>query len=148
MVKQVVSTLIVNKKFQILLMLRDNKPGIMYPGLWAFIGGHVEKVETPRMAAVREILEETGLRIRPKRLGLLMSIQTPFKKSNIFLVFGEWKEKDCVKGEGQKLRFIHTKKTSRLPMSPYHRYVLSVLNEHLQKKYPVGFSSSVKSRFR
>lgn len=41
-----------------LMQLRDNIPTIVYPGYWAFFGGHIELGETPEMAVRREILEE------------------------------------------------------------------------------------------
>jgi 8-oxo-dGTP pyrophosphatase MutT (NUDIX family) len=43
-----------------LLQLRDNIPGIIYPGHWGFFGGHMEPDETPEVAVKRELLEEIG----------------------------------------------------------------------------------------
>ncbi|MCU0515571.1 MAG: NUDIX hydrolase [Oscillatoria sp. Prado101] len=43
-----------------LLQLRDNIPGIIYPGCWGFFGGHMEPDETPEVAVKRELLEEIG----------------------------------------------------------------------------------------
>ena len=40
------------------MQLRDNIPTILYPGYWAFFGGHIEAGETPEEAVVREIFEE------------------------------------------------------------------------------------------
>jgi 8-oxo-dGTP pyrophosphatase MutT (NUDIX family) len=45
---------------QFLLQLRDNIPTIVYPGHWAFFGGHIEPDETPEQAVWREIKEEIG----------------------------------------------------------------------------------------
>ena len=45
---------------QFLLQLRDNVPGILYPGHWGFFGGHLEPGETPEAAMRRELLEEIG----------------------------------------------------------------------------------------
>lgn len=131
--KKVVSNLIINKKFQILLLLRDNKLGIMYPGLWGFIDGMVEKGETPQRASIREIKEETGLVVYKKNLNSFMTIQTPEKKYSIFFVLGDWRKKDIIRGEGQELRFVSVKKAEGLPMSPYHRYVVSVLENYLKQ---------------
>jgi len=41
-----------------LLQLRDNIPGIVYPGHWGLFGGHIELDESPDIAVKRELLEE------------------------------------------------------------------------------------------
>jgi 8-oxo-dGTP diphosphatase len=43
---------------QFLMQLRDNIPGIVYPGFWGFFGGHLEPEESPETAIERELLEE------------------------------------------------------------------------------------------
>jgi len=40
-------------------------PDVALAGLWEFPGGKIEPGETPEAAAVRECLEETGLRVEP-----------------------------------------------------------------------------------
>ncbi|MGF1512488.1 MAG: NUDIX domain-containing protein [Elainellaceae cyanobacterium] len=45
-----------------LLQLRDDIPGILYPGHWGFFGGHMDPGETPKAAAVRELKEEIDYR--------------------------------------------------------------------------------------
>ena len=46
---------------KVLLVLRNQAPA---KGLWAIPGGSVELGETLKTAAEREVLEETGLRVR------------------------------------------------------------------------------------
>lgn len=43
-----------------LSQLRDDIPGIAYPGKWALFGGHIEPGETPEVALARELQEEIG----------------------------------------------------------------------------------------
>jgi 8-oxo-dGTP pyrophosphatase MutT (NUDIX family) len=45
---------------QFLMQLRDDLPTIIYPGHWAFFGGHLEPGEAPEAAVQRELLEEIG----------------------------------------------------------------------------------------
>jgi 8-oxo-dGTP diphosphatase len=49
------------KELSVLLIKRKNAP---YKGQWAFPGGYVEENETVEKAAVRELLEETGIKIK------------------------------------------------------------------------------------
>lgn len=41
-----------------LMQLRDDIPGIFYPGHWGFFGGHLDPGETPEAAVKRELWEE------------------------------------------------------------------------------------------
>lgn len=49
-----------------LMQLRDNIPTIVYPGYWAFFGGHIEPGETPEVAVRREVLEEINYTLPAK----------------------------------------------------------------------------------
>jgi len=51
-----------------LLQLRDNIPGILYPGYWAFFGGHLDPGEDALTGVKRELFEEIGY--APPRLDL------------------------------------------------------------------------------
>ncbi len=53
---------IFNDKGEVLLQRRDDF------GKWGFPGGAVELGETPEMAAIREVKEETGLEVEIRRL--------------------------------------------------------------------------------
>src|ERR1700691_3393424 len=51
---------------RLLLIKRGHEPGA---GLWSLPGGRIEPGETDEEAVVREILEETGLRVECRELG-------------------------------------------------------------------------------
>ena len=50
---------------KVLLVKRNKKP---YPNCWNGIGGKLEEGETAEQAAIRECLEETGIKIENPRL--------------------------------------------------------------------------------
>jgi 8-oxo-dGTP pyrophosphatase MutT (NUDIX family) len=58
-----VAIAILHQDDQFLMQLRDPIPTILYPGYWAFFGGHIEPGETPEIAVVREILEEVNYKM-------------------------------------------------------------------------------------
>jgi 8-oxo-dGTP diphosphatase len=49
-----------NEAGQLLLIKRRNEPGA---GLWSLPGGRIEPGETDQQAVIREVAEETGLRV-------------------------------------------------------------------------------------
>lgn len=55
-----VTVAILYRNNQFLMQLRDNIPGIIYPGHWGFFGGHIEVGEGAEEALNRELLEEIG----------------------------------------------------------------------------------------
>ena len=63
-----VAAVIVLDDRRYLLQLRDQKPGIFYPGHWGLFGGAIDANETPEMALFRELREEIGLEIEEARL--------------------------------------------------------------------------------
>lgn len=54
--------ILLNSNDEVLLILRDNKPGIPYPDMWDIPGGQVENGETPDETIRREMNEELGLK--------------------------------------------------------------------------------------
>ena len=48
---------------ELIVIQRDEKPGLRWAGMWDFPGGAREESETPFECASREISEELGLRI-------------------------------------------------------------------------------------
>jgi dihydroneopterin triphosphate diphosphatase len=63
---------------EFLLLKRSEKE--IYPGLWQMVTGQVEENETAYHAALREILEETGL--RPERLWVVPNVNTFYSHEN------------------------------------------------------------------
>lgn len=115
------------------MMLRDNKPGILHPGRWGLIGGHSKKGEDPIATAVREICEETGIRVIRSDLSLFIVMKTPDRIRHVFLLRGSWTDKDIVRGEGQDMKFQSIEKTSSLPMAKDHEFILNKLRNRLKK---------------
>ncbi len=58
LIKRAVSIAILHSDGKFLMQLRDDIPGIAYPGQWGLFGGHVEPGESPEKAMERELFEE------------------------------------------------------------------------------------------
>ena len=67
---KVAAICIVERDLKVLMVKRGNQPGI---GLWSMPGGYVDRGEVVEEAAVREVLEETGLEVKVDRLVGLFS---------------------------------------------------------------------------
>lgn len=62
--KKIAAIILENDNGEILLYLRDNKPGIPFPNHWDLIGGHVEDGESPEEALIREVKEELDIDLK------------------------------------------------------------------------------------
>lgn len=67
---------------QFLMQLRDDIPGIAYPGQWGLFGGHLEPGETPEVTMKRELIEEIGH--APNSLSVFSSYKTPSVIRHVF----------------------------------------------------------------
>ena len=68
-------TIIEDGQGRLLMQLRDLYEGIHWPGKWGLVGGGIEPGESIVTAGLREVEEETGLRLGAEML-------TPFAKTN------------------------------------------------------------------
>ncbi|MGW4354608.1 NUDIX hydrolase [Nocardia sp. NPDC004582] len=57
-----------NSRDEVLLFLRDDKPDIPCPGMWALLGGVREEGESPLENVIREIKEEIGVVLDPAQI--------------------------------------------------------------------------------
>lgn len=60
-IREVVSVLLTNARGEVLLQLRDDKPGLRYANTWTLFGGSVEAGEQHEDAIRRELIEELSL---------------------------------------------------------------------------------------
>ncbi|MGQ4598340.1 NUDIX domain-containing protein [Nocardia sp. R6R-6] len=67
-----------NSDNQVLLFLRDEKPEIPCPGMWALLGGYREPGETPEECVIREIKEEIGVVLDPAEVSHHCTRQRPW----------------------------------------------------------------------
>lgn len=65
--KKIAQALLFDSAARLLIYLRDDKVDIPFPNHWDFFGGHVEAMENPEQALVREVKEELGVELRQWR---------------------------------------------------------------------------------
>ncbi len=65
--KHAVAAILVLEDGRYLMQLRDQKPGIYFPGHWGLFGGAIDANETAEAALRRELREEIGIEVgRPR----------------------------------------------------------------------------------
>jgi len=110
---KIVSALVVASG-KILLLQRDNNPGIRDPGCWQLPGGGVEDGETPDNAIKRELQEEIG--IIPSSICFLTSPSSEIRAYHVSLTDEEAMR--VKKGdEGKDLRFFSFDELSSIPLT-------------------------------
>ncbi|MFJ9901170.1 NUDIX domain-containing protein [Streptomyces sp. NPDC091280] len=120
---------------EVLLQLRDDKPGIAWPGHWSMPGGGAEPGETPHGTILRELREETG--IVPEAIDEVAV--TAYEKDktppHVFITLWNGAENELVLGEGQELRLFPLS-TLPEPMPPHVRHYVEQLARHLISPTP------------
>lgn len=95
---------IFNQDNKILLQLRDDKKGIDDPNIWTFPGGEKTNDESIESALVREIYEETNLKVVSSRL--VCTKKVAGKKLIYFFNVIIYNFENMVCREGQELKFF------------------------------------------
>jgi len=57
------------------------------PGIWSVPGGHIEKGEDPKSAAVREFFEETNIKLSPEVLQFVGTLPVETAEDKSFYIF-------------------------------------------------------------
>jgi 8-oxo-dGTP diphosphatase len=74
----------------VLTCLRDEKPGLRWPGLWDLPGGGREGEESPEDCLLRELWEEFGLRLSADRLVWRRVFPSMVDPARASVFFGGW----------------------------------------------------------
>ncbi|WDZ88038.1 NUDIX domain-containing protein [Micromonospora cathayae] len=107
---RIAGVILVDPKGRLLLQLRDGNTRVD-PHRWCLPGGNIEPGEDPLTAANRELLEETGLKVKELRLfwqGTAPSAKFPgaVGEFSIFYAPTDARDEDVVCGEGAAMRFV------------------------------------------
>jgi 8-oxo-dGTP pyrophosphatase MutT (NUDIX family) len=128
-----VAIAILYRQNKFLLQLRDNIPNILYPGHWAFFGGHMEPGETPEEALKRELLEEisyvppnpTLFDYYPDDYAVRHVFYAPLEVELDQLVLGEGWDMDLLTTEEIRLGERYSEKANQVrPLGTPHQKIL------------------------
>ena len=129
------SIIFINSQKQILLLLRDNIPGIPYPNMWDIPGGHVENNETPEQCIAREMKEEMDLDIKGFHLFSIIEFDDRTEYT-----FWEKTDLDITKiqlTEGQRLKWFTENDAKATELA----YGFNQIVDDFFKKAPFGMST-------
>jgi 8-oxo-dGTP pyrophosphatase MutT (NUDIX family) len=131
--------ILVDREGRVLMQLRDDTPGIMFPDHWGLTGGAGHAGETPEKTARREVLEETGIelaKMEPFKAYYFTETKTPggARRSTkpgadyelyLFHAPCDAPAEELVCGEGRELRFFSPDEAAGIQIAYNHREVLA-----------------------
>ena len=125
---------IIQQDGKYLMQLRDNIPGIAYPGVWGFFGGHLEPGEEPEGGLRRELIEEIGyqvdrlkgfrsIRVSKGKVHHLFSCSLTVALESLQLNEG-WDLKLLTKAEIERGEAYSSQAGTQKPLGDIHRQIL------------------------
>jgi ADP-ribose pyrophosphatase YjhB (NUDIX family) len=125
-----VGIIVENADKELLLHLRDNNTNVL-KNQWCLIGGTANDGEDVKMAAERELQEETGIKASDLKLYSIFNFNG--KEISIFYAKIKEKESDLVLGEGKALKLMSIEEYKSLIKSlNYSNPYLDELNKFLK----------------
>lgn len=124
------AVILVDRRGWVLLQERDENPRIA-PEKWSFCGGHLEPGEEPLSGAVRELEEETEVRLAPEDLQLVavQELRHPETgtddKIHLYAAGVDLTDADIVCHEGRQIVFVDPAKAPDLDLSDSARIGLT-----------------------
>ncbi len=125
----------------LVVLLRDDKPSIPYPGLWDFPGGGREADETPQDCVLRETEEEIGVRLTRSDLVWSRSFVGPTQTTWLFASHVPRHLSNCLRlgEEGQRLALMKPRQYLEHPQN------ISQLADRLRLYVSLDLEGSHKS---
>ena len=122
----------VEKDGKYLMLHRTKKENDMHEGKWVGLGGKFEPGESPEECVIREVFEESGLRIRNPKLRGILTYPKDFIPEDWYVFLftaadftGTLKPSD----EGE-LAWVDKDRGNDLPMHPGDYHFLRMIRQH------------------
>ena len=117
--------ILLNPQGEILLNLRDDKPGILYPAHWAILGGELTPGEVPFTGLQRELREEIGY-VPPiaQEYGKIIDRDGRGHLVTVYVGKIDRSLDQLTLGEGAELRFFDKSKLPGLKITPFLKEVV------------------------
>ena len=97
--------IIFNEENQVLILKRSPKVDT-FAGHWCFPGGTADPGESPEACVIREVKEETGLKIKEKALVYFYTITKESDKDIDFYMVEDWRGEVTLDWESSEYKWI------------------------------------------
>jgi 8-oxo-dGTP diphosphatase len=115
------AAIITDRRGRVLMHLRDDAPGVAWPGYWAVPAGACEPGEDDRDAMARELFEETGIVLADLRRLFETRDTSDGRRLTVFAGSWEGDEHALPLTEGVKLQFFEPEHLDTLHVPPFLR---------------------------
>ena len=122
----------VEKDNQYLMMHRTKKLNDMHKGLWVGLGGKFEAGESPEECVIREVYEESGIKISNPKLRGILTFPNDFNYEDwyVFLFLADDFTGNLKQSDEGDLAWVDKDKLDDLPMHEGDRYFIKLLQEN------------------